>query len=377
MPRSPTASRTRSTTPRSATAPTWSPSSARTRRWSGSAPRSPTACSISTGPGRVGQGGQSPSPARVCRSPRCRSRSGARPTGCSATSGWARTSATAGPPCGGGRGARRPGVTRARSSRCTRPSRSGWCSTSREFHNACLRIETVHGPEELLHVCKAVERSSAGARGSRHGPRAIDVDVLLLGGLEVRFGASRAPPSRGPRRRFVLVPLLELDPRPETARRRAELAAALGRPARRRSGRRGWPGRRSLPPATRPDNRAPCCWSSTSGTPRPTSACSATPDDGSPSTGASRPCGESTGDELGRRAGEPARAARDGLRRRRQPRSSPRPSRSSPSNGRRWLSATSAPDARRRPDDQDRDADPDRQPARGRRRPAGQRGRRL
>ena len=27
----------------------------------------------------------------------------------------------------------------------------------REFYNACLRVETEHGPEELLDACKAVE----------------------------------------------------------------------------------------------------------------------------------------------------------------------------------------------------------------------------
>ena len=45
---SPTASRTRSTTPRSARSWPWSPSSAPTARWSACARRSPTACSSSS-----------------------------------------------------------------------------------------------------------------------------------------------------------------------------------------------------------------------------------------------------------------------------------------------------------------------------------------
>ena len=53
-----------------------------------------------------------------------------------------------------------------------------------DFLNACLRIETALGPEELLDACKAVERSvGRRAGGVRHGPRVIDVDVLLLDGL--------------------------------------------------------------------------------------------------------------------------------------------------------------------------------------------------
>ena len=38
-----------------------------------------------------------------------------------------------------------------------------------EFLNACLRIETELGPEELLDACKAVEREVGRAR--RRGPR--------------------------------------------------------------------------------------------------------------------------------------------------------------------------------------------------------------
>ena len=51
-----------------------------------------------------------------------------------------------------------------------------------DFLNACLRIETELEPRELLDACKRVERE-LGRRGggARHGPRAIDVDVLLLG----------------------------------------------------------------------------------------------------------------------------------------------------------------------------------------------------
>ena len=51
----------------------------------------------------------------------------------------------------------------------------------RDFLNACLRIETELEPEELLDACKAVERELGRAAGGvRHGPRVIDVDVLLL-----------------------------------------------------------------------------------------------------------------------------------------------------------------------------------------------------
>ena len=51
-----------------------------------------------------------------------------------------------------------------------------------DFLNACLRIRTALEPEALLDACKAVERELGRAAGGvRHGPRPIDVDLLLLG----------------------------------------------------------------------------------------------------------------------------------------------------------------------------------------------------
>jgi 2-amino-4-hydroxy-6-hydroxymethyldihydropteridine diphosphokinase len=81
------------------------------------------------------------------------------------------------------------------------------------FLNACLRVETALGPEELLDACKAVEREvGRGASGPRHGPRVIDVDLLLLGDLEYHSDRLTLPHPEVSSRRFVLVPLLELDP---------------------------------------------------------------------------------------------------------------------------------------------------------------------
>ncbi len=81
-----------------------------------------------------------------------------------------------------------------------------------DFLNACLRIETELGPEELLDVCKAVERELGRAPARRrHGPRPIDVDVLLLDDVAWRSERLTLPHPEVTRRRFVLEPLLELD----------------------------------------------------------------------------------------------------------------------------------------------------------------------
>ncbi len=82
-----------------------------------------------------------------------------------------------------------------------------------DFLNACLRIATAHEPEQLLDACKAVERElGREAGGRRHAPRPIDVDVLVLGDLEYASERMRLPHAEVLSRRFVLVPLLELDP---------------------------------------------------------------------------------------------------------------------------------------------------------------------
>jgi 2-amino-4-hydroxy-6-hydroxymethyldihydropteridine diphosphokinase len=82
-----------------------------------------------------------------------------------------------------------------------------------DFLNACVRARTELGPEALLDVCKEVEREIGREPGGvRHGPRLIDVDVLLLGDVVHRSERLTLPHAEVATRRFVLEPLLELDP---------------------------------------------------------------------------------------------------------------------------------------------------------------------
>jgi 2-amino-4-hydroxy-6-hydroxymethyldihydropteridine diphosphokinase len=80
------------------------------------------------------------------------------------------------------------------------------------FLNACLLVETTLAPLELLDAAKAIERELGRvAGGVRHGPRAIDIDVLLLGGATLAHERMRLPHEQLLARRFVLIPALELD----------------------------------------------------------------------------------------------------------------------------------------------------------------------
>jgi 2-amino-4-hydroxy-6-hydroxymethyldihydropteridine diphosphokinase len=82
-----------------------------------------------------------------------------------------------------------------------------------DFLNAAIAIETDLDPEGLLDVCKSVERELGRELGGpRHGPRPIDVDLLLLGDLEYESDRLRLPHRDVLNRRFVLQPLVDLDP---------------------------------------------------------------------------------------------------------------------------------------------------------------------
>jgi len=106
----------------------------------------------------------------------------------------------------------RRGIEVVRSSSLYETAPQGEVADQPDFLNACVEVETVLGPEELLAACKDVERELGRKPGGpRHGPRPIDVDVLLLGPLEHRSERLVIPHPEVVSRRFVLQPLLELD----------------------------------------------------------------------------------------------------------------------------------------------------------------------
>ena len=82
-----------------------------------------------------------------------------------------------------------------------------------DFLNAAIRVRTTLGPEDLLDQLKQIEAELGRELGTpRHSPRVIDIDLLLFGNLEFESDRLRLPHREVTSRRFVLVPLLELDP---------------------------------------------------------------------------------------------------------------------------------------------------------------------
>ena len=83
----------------------------------------------------------------------------------------------------------------------------------REFFNAAVRIATSLEPLGLLDLCKAIEAARGRAFGGpRHGPRPLDIDLLMLGEGEFSHPRLTLPHASLQERCFVLEPLLEIDP---------------------------------------------------------------------------------------------------------------------------------------------------------------------
>jgi 2-amino-4-hydroxy-6-hydroxymethyldihydropteridine diphosphokinase len=98
------------------------------------------------------------------------------------------------------------------------------------FLNACVLVETALEPLDLLDAVKRLERDLGRVEGVRHGPRAIDIDILLLGDIELAHERMTLPHEQVLSRRFVLVPALELDFELATpdGKRLSEALAVLG-----------------------------------------------------------------------------------------------------------------------------------------------------
>jgi 2-amino-4-hydroxy-6-hydroxymethyldihydropteridine diphosphokinase len=82
-----------------------------------------------------------------------------------------------------------------------------------DFLNAAVRIRTDLEPEALLDACKEIEAERGRALDApRHSPRPLDIDLLLLGDIELETERLTLPHREVTTRRFVLAPLLELNP---------------------------------------------------------------------------------------------------------------------------------------------------------------------
>jgi 2-amino-4-hydroxy-6-hydroxymethyldihydropteridine diphosphokinase len=81
------------------------------------------------------------------------------------------------------------------------------------FLNGVVEVETSLGPRELLDTLVEVEEACGRPRRRQRGePRVADLDLLLYGSQTMAEPGLEVPHPRMHLRRFVLVPLVELDP---------------------------------------------------------------------------------------------------------------------------------------------------------------------
>lgn len=83
-----------------------------------------------------------------------------------------------------------------------------------DYLNAVVEVETSLDPRALLDACHAIEDALGRDRSAevRWGPRAIDLDLLVVGDLTVDEPGLQVPHPRLRERAFVLVPLAEVAP---------------------------------------------------------------------------------------------------------------------------------------------------------------------
>jgi 2-amino-4-hydroxy-6-hydroxymethyldihydropteridine diphosphokinase len=97
-----------------------------------------------------------------------------------------------------------------------------------DFLNACVQVESDLDPRGLFAVAKRIELElGRDSDAPRHSPRPLDIDVLMVEGTRVDAPDLEIPHPEIEHRRFVLEPLLELDP-PERPRLERALAALDG-----------------------------------------------------------------------------------------------------------------------------------------------------
>lgn len=79
-----------------------------------------------------------------------------------------------------------------------------------DFLNAVVKVDTSYSPEELLKKIHEIEASLDRKRLIHWGPRTIDIDILLMGNLEIQTPDLIIPHKEMTKRSFVLIPLKDV-----------------------------------------------------------------------------------------------------------------------------------------------------------------------
>lgn len=81
-----------------------------------------------------------------------------------------------------------------------------------DFLNACIVIETLLPPQDLLALVNKIENDVGRKREIHWGPRTLDIDILLYGDIVINSKNLSIPHREMAKRRFVLEPLSQIAP---------------------------------------------------------------------------------------------------------------------------------------------------------------------
>lgn len=82
-----------------------------------------------------------------------------------------------------------------------------------QFLNMAVQVITRLKPHELLDECLRIEEELGRKREIRWGPRTLDLDILLYNQENIETEKLTIPHPRMSERAFVILPLLEMDPK--------------------------------------------------------------------------------------------------------------------------------------------------------------------
>jgi len=100
-----------------------------------------------------------------------------------------------------------------------------------DFYNMVLYGKTDLSPEELFNFIKDVEKNVGRVYRFHWGPREIDIDILFYNDLVYKSDKLNIPHPRLHERDFVLLPLIELNPKlfhPVLNKRVSDLKELMG-----------------------------------------------------------------------------------------------------------------------------------------------------
>lgn len=90
---------------------------------------------------------------------------------------------------------------------------AAWGMTDQpDFLNQVLKFESDMEAENLMALFLSIESDMGRIRTEKNAPRKIDIDILSYGNLHIQQADLEIPHPRLAMRRFVLIPLQELEP---------------------------------------------------------------------------------------------------------------------------------------------------------------------